>query len=68
MSSAPLREVAPRATLHRPSLSRAQIQVRAISEQPFDRGLKKQKQNTPDIKLQCRHPHQEKGWRGCERR
>ena len=31
MSSAPLREVAPRATLHRPSLSRAQIQVRAIS-------------------------------------
>ena len=30
-SSAPLREVAPRATLHRPSLSRAQIQVRAIS-------------------------------------
>ena len=32
MSSAPLREVAPRATLHRPSLSRAQIQVRAISE------------------------------------
>ena len=30
-SSAPLREVAPRPTLHRPSLCRAQIQVRAIS-------------------------------------
>ena len=39
MSSAPLREVAPRATLHRPSLSRAQIQVRAISEQPFMAGF-----------------------------
>ena len=32
-SSAPLREVAPRPTLHRPSLCRAQIQVRAISEE-----------------------------------